>query len=139
MTVGNKTSQTGPDARACTITGLRGNTWYDTSVVALSSVGPSAPRTGRFQTTPLPSVPKRPAVNVKASAVSGASKLKVGVDPVRRSGYWTFKVQKKRGDETWKTAGTYKLKANKRTRTINLRRAPTGSSLSRSKATAETP
>jgi hypothetical protein len=73
-----------------------------------------------------PSTPTPPAeptlqtAAVNAKAKSGASKLWVDVNPNKGSGYWTFQVQKKNANGTWKNLKSYKTKGSQETRTINL-------------------
>ena len=57
---------------------------------------------------------------VKVKPRSGKSKLFVDVNPNKGSGYYTFQVQKKRTNGTWKPLKTYRTKGSKETRTINL-------------------
>lgn len=49
------------------------------------------------------------------------SRLLVDVDPDKGSGYWTFRVQAKRADGTWRTLKqTYRTQGARETRTIDL-------------------
>ncbi len=61
-----------------------------------------------------------PTARVKVTSVSSRSKLRVDVDPNKGRGYWTFRVQKKRADGTWKPLKTYRTRGSAETRTINL-------------------
>lgn len=66
---------------------------------------------------------RAPAVTVQVKAVTSASKLWVNVNPNKGSGYWTFRVQRKRSDGTWATLSTlYKTSGSTETRTIDLKK-----------------
>lgn len=88
----------------------------------------SGPSTGTPSASPAHSVPASvgpaqgalPQVSVKARAARGRSILQVNVDPNRRTGRWTFQVQVKRSDGTWRPLRTYRTKGVTQTRTINL-------------------
>ena len=102
---------------------------YTFTVVARNAAGTSPP-----SAPSLPVTPMAPVVTVKVKAVSGMSKLKVDVDPNRGTvargtiderhiRYWTFKIQVKRPDGSWKTLKkTYKTLGVKETRTVNLKK-----------------
>jgi hypothetical protein len=69
-------------------------------------------------------VPAAPRLtpSVKLRAVSGRSKLKVDVNPNMGRKYWTFQVQRKNTDGSWKALRTYRTWGSWETRTVNLRR-----------------
>ncbi len=71
---------------------------------------------------PAPVVQPAPTARVKIKAVSARSKLKVDVNPNLGTKYWTFQVQRKNADGTWKAHKTYRTQGSKETRTVNLRR-----------------
>ncbi len=65
----------------------------------------------------------KPAASIKAEARNRNSKLYINVNPNKGSGYWTFKVQRKRASGTWKTLDrTYKTFGKGETRTLDLRK-----------------
>lgn len=118
----------------------------DFSIVVASPVAPgsriratyrgtntSAPSVSEPQTIPYPTPPplvtsdpaappavSLPSPTVKVKSVSGRSKLKVDVNPNMGSKYWTFQVQRKNADATWKALKTYRTLGRAETRTINL-------------------
>ena len=59
---------------------------------------------------------------VKLRAVSGRSKIKVDVNPNMGRKYWTFQVQRKNADGSWRALRTYRTWGRWETRTVNLRR-----------------
>ena len=62
-----------------------------------------------------------PTARVTVSPNASLSKLVVNVDPDKGSGYWTFRVQAKRADGTWRTLKkVYRTQGKKETRTIDL-------------------
>lgn len=65
---------------------------------------------------------KAPAKKAKADvkAVSKGSKLKVDVNPDRSKGSWSFTVQRKQPDGSWKSMKTYATKGKAETKTVNL-------------------
>ena len=67
--------------------------------------------------------PAHPTVKIKA--VSGRSKMKVDVNPNMGARYWTFQVQRRMRDGTWKALKTYKTFGTTEKRTLNLPRART--------------
>jgi hypothetical protein len=69
---------------------------------------------------PAPPVFTPPTARVKVKAVSGRSKLKVDVNPNMGGKYWTFQVQRRMGDGTWKALKTYKTLGSTEKRTVNL-------------------
>jgi hypothetical protein len=81
---------------------------------------PPAPPTLAPQ--PPPPVVTQPTARVKVKAVSARSKLKVDVNPNMGSKYWTFQVQRKIADGTWKALKTYRTYGSAETRTVNLRK-----------------
>jgi hypothetical protein len=58
----------------------------------------------------------------RVSAVRKQSKLKVDIDPNMGRRAWVFQVQRRTGDDEWKTLRTYRTKGSRETRTINLRK-----------------
>jgi hypothetical protein len=64
--------------------------------------------------------PPLPSPKVSAKAVRGSSKLFVNVNPNKGRKYWTFQVQRKNADGTWKPLKTYRTQGSKETRTVNL-------------------
>ncbi len=62
----------------------------------------------------------QPMPTVKVKAVSGRSKLKVDVNPNMGRKYWTFQVQRKKADGTWKALKTYRTVGSSEKRTVNL-------------------
>jgi hypothetical protein len=71
------------------------------------------------QVVPTPAV-VLPSPSVKVKAVSGRSKLKVDVNPNMGRKYWTFQVQRKNTDGTWKALKTYRTIGSAEKRTVNL-------------------
>jgi hypothetical protein len=69
---------------------------------------------------PAPLVFTPPTARVKVKAVSGRSKLKVDVNPNMGGKYWTFQVQMRMADGTWKPLKTYKTLGSTEKRTVNL-------------------
>ncbi len=63
-----------------------------------------------------------PPMGVAVATASYRSKLYVNVNPNQGSGYYTFKVQKKRADGTWYRVGTYRTYGTGETRTLDLSR-----------------
>jgi hypothetical protein len=64
----------------------------------------------------------QPPVSVAVAANADTSKLVVNVDPDKGSGYWTFRVQRKKTNGSWTTMRTtYRTRGASETRTINLR------------------
>ena len=64
----------------------------------------------------------QPTARVKIKAVSARSKLKVDVNPNMGSKYWTFQVQRKNLDGSWKALKTYRTWGSTEKRTLNLRK-----------------
>ena len=65
-----------------------------------------------------------PTARATAAANASRSKLLVNVDPDKGSGSWTFRMQTKRADGSWRTLQkVYRTQGRKETRTIDL---PTG-------------
>lgn len=61
------------------------------------------------------------AAAVTVAAVSADSKLKVDVDPDRRSGSWPFRVQRLADDGSWRMLkGKYRTTGRSQTRTLDL-------------------
>jgi hypothetical protein len=73
-------------------------------------------------TPPAPPVFTPPTARVKVKAVSARSRLKVDVNPNRGSKYWTFQVQRKNADGTWKALKTYRTLGSTEKRTVDLRK-----------------
>jgi hypothetical protein len=73
-------------------------------------------------TPPAQPVFTQPTARVTIKAVSNRSKLKVDVNPNRGSKYWTFQVQRKNTDGTWKALKTYRTLGSTEKRTVNLRK-----------------
>ncbi len=71
---------------------------------------------------PVVTTPMTPTARVKVKAVSARSKLKVDVNPNMGTKYWTFQVQRKNVDGTWKALKTYRTYGSAETRTVNLRK-----------------
>jgi hypothetical protein len=61
-----------------------------------------------------------PTALVKVKAVSSGSELRVDVNPNKGSKYWTFQVQRKKADGSWKSLKTYRTWGSKEIRTVNL-------------------
>ncbi len=73
--------------------------------------------------TPAPQpVLTQPTARVKLTEVSARSKLKVDVNPNKGSKYWTFQVQRRNTDGTWRALKTYRTWGSSERRTINLRK-----------------
>jgi hypothetical protein len=81
--------------------------------------GTCAGSSSAVQMVPTPPV-VQPSPTVKVKAVSGRSKLKVDVNPNMGRKYWTFQVQRKNADGTWKPLKTYKTYGSAEKRTVNL-------------------
>ena len=62
------------------------------------------------------------AVTVKASAVSGKSKVKVNVNPNMGKGYWRFQFEKKSGDVYRLLPKVYKTQGAAEKLTVNLKK-----------------
>ena len=62
------------------------------------------------------------AVTVKASAVSGKSKVKVNVNPNMGKGYWRFQFEKKSGDVYRLLPKVYKTQGAAERLTVNLKK-----------------
>jgi hypothetical protein len=77
----------------------------------------SAASTSAVQVVPTTTLP---SPRVKVKAVSGRSKLKVDVNPNMGRKYWTFQIQRKNADGTWKPLKTYRTWGSAEKRTINL-------------------
>lgn len=71
---------------------------------------------------PVVAAPVTPSASVKITAVSARSKLKVDVNPNMGSKYWTFQVQRKNADGSWKALKTYRTWGSTEKRTLNLRK-----------------
>jgi hypothetical protein len=72
---------------------------------------------------PTPTPPAaQPIPKVKVTAVSSRSKLKVDVNPNMGSKYWTFQVQRRNTDGSWKALKTYRTWGSTERRTVNLRK-----------------
>jgi hypothetical protein len=71
---------------------------------------------------PVVATPGIPAATVKIKAVSARSKLKVDVNPNMGAKYWTFQVQRRNADGTWKALKTYRTRGTAETRTLDLRK-----------------
>jgi subtilisin family serine protease len=74
---------------------------------------------GGIRATPTVTQSALPAT-VKVKAVSGRSKLKVDVNPDKGTGYWTFQVQRRNADGSWKALKSYRTQGARETRTLNL-------------------
>ena len=62
-----------------------------------------------------------PTARATVRTNAARTKLLVNVDPDKGSGYWTFRVQAKRADGTWRTLKkTYRTQGARETRTIDL-------------------
>lgn len=75
--------------------------------------------------TPTPTAPVAVAplvARVKVKAVNSRSKLKVDVNPNKGRRYWTFQVQRRNADGTWRALRTYRTRGSTEKRTINLPR-----------------
>jgi hypothetical protein len=72
--------------------------------------------------TPIPTWVPKPTPVVRVKAVQGKSKLRVNVDPNRGKDFWTFRVQVRRADGSWRALKTYRTKGRSETRTVNLRK-----------------
>ena len=64
----------------------------------------------------------QPTARVKIKAVSARSKLKVDVNPNMGGKYWTFQIQRKNADGSWKALKTYRTWGSTEKRTVNLRK-----------------
>lgn len=76
-------------------------------------------------TPPAPTVPvvqPQPTARVKIKAVSARSRLRVDVNPNMGSKYWTFQIQRKNADGSWKALKTYRTWGSTEKRTLNLRK-----------------
>lgn len=91
---------------------------YRASYLGTTTCAPSA---SVVQVVPTPPV-AQPMPTVKVKAVSGRSKLKVDVNPNMGRKYWTFQVQRKNADGTWKALKTYRTVGSSEKRTVNLRK-----------------
>lgn len=92
-----------------------GNWTTAASTASTQIAAPVAP------TPPKPApVKAKPKATVAVKPVSKASKLYVNVNPNKGSGYWTFQVQVKQKNGTWRALKTYKTQGKSETRTINL-------------------
>ncbi len=65
-------------------------------------------------------VKPRPRPTVVVRAAMGRSRLWVDVDPNKGRGYWTFQVQKRRTDGSWRALSTYRTYGTRETRLLNL-------------------
>ncbi len=116
--VSGSTFPVGPTTVTCTATDTGGNPASKafTITVTAPAATPAPPATA----TPVPPVSGQPSPVVRLKAVSGRSKLKVDVDPNKGGKYWTFQVQRKNADGSWKALKTYRTKGSKEIRTVNL-------------------
>ena len=64
----------------------------------------------------------QPTARVTIKAVNSRSKLRVDVNPNMGTKYWTFQVQRKNDDGTWKALKTYRTWGSTEKRTLNLRK-----------------
>lgn len=64
-----------------------------------------------------------PQAAVQVKPVNKRSRLHVNVNPNKGTGHWTFRVQRLKGDGTWRTYGsTYRTYGRTETRTLNLKK-----------------
>lgn len=61
-----------------------------------------------------------PAAQVFVKAVSKGSKVHIDVNPDKGSGFWSFRVEKRKANGKWKALKTYRTKGTREIRTINL-------------------
>lgn len=94
------------------------NALYRASYLGSGSSAPSVSNT--VQAPPAPSPVVHPTPTVKVKAVSGRSKLHVDVNPDKGNGYWTFRVQRRAANHSWRTLKTYRTKGAHETRTVDL-------------------
>ncbi len=78
---------------------------------------PLVPEPLRFTATPT-----HPSPSVRVRATGHRSKLSVHVHADTPKGRWTFLVQRKKGDGTWKPMGTYRTTGRTGARTVDLRK-----------------
>ena len=71
---------------------------------------------------PTPVVAVQPTARVKIKAVSARSRLRVDVNPNMGSKYWTFQIQRRNADGSWKALKTYRTWGSTEKRTLNLRK-----------------
>ena len=57
---------------------------------------------------------------MRVQAVDGRSALFVNVDPNRGKGSWTFKVQRRQADGSWKRVDVYRTQGAREIRTLDL-------------------
>ncbi len=134
---GQTCSTTG--ATSCTVNGLTSGTAYTITVTAANDIGTSAASIPSSVTPEAPArtevggslapeplrftgPPARPSPSVWVRSAGHRSRLSVDVNPNRSKGYWTFLVQRKSDDGTWKRMRTYRTNGRNETRTINLRK-----------------
>lgn len=112
-----RTWATGPQTLLW-IGGLTPGRFYTVTVSARSAGGQSPPSEALGFVAAASGLPP----TVKVSARNNSSKLFIDVDPDKGTGFWTFQVQRKQADGTWKPLKSYRTKGPKETRTIGLRK-----------------
>jgi hypothetical protein len=135
---GQTCSTTG--ATSCTVEGLTSGSAYTFTVTAANDLGTSVPSTPSLSVTPaitsptevggsqtpapprLTAPPARPSASVVVRSTGHRSKLSIDVNPNRYKGHWTFLVQRKADDGTWKPLRAYRTHGRNETRTVNLRK-----------------
>ncbi len=127
--VSGSTFPVGPTTVTCTATDTTGTASKTFTITVTApvvtpspvvTVVPTTPVAPPATATPVPPVSGQPSPVVRLKAVSGRSKLKVDVDPNKGGKYWTFQVQRKNADGSWKALKTYRTKGSKEIRTVNL-------------------